>query len=100
MMQSEVCSDLIREMPNNVLLKLITEDEMWCFQYDIEGKWQSMQRQTPASPRPKKAHMMKSQMKRTFIIFFDSRSIISLQIHPTWLNSQPTLFCKNTNEVT
>jgi len=52
MMQSDECSKLIREMPNNVLLKLITEDEMWCLQYDIESKWPSMQRKTPGSPRP------------------------------------------------
>jgi len=29
-------------MPNNVLLKLITEDEIWYFQYDVESKWPSM----------------------------------------------------------
>jgi hypothetical protein len=55
MMQAEICSDLIRKTPNNILSNLITEDEMWCFQYDTESKWQSMQRQIPASPRPRKS---------------------------------------------
>jgi hypothetical protein len=41
---------------------------------------------------PRKAHMMKSQMKKPLITFSESRNIASLQIHPTWPNSQPGLY--------
>jgi hypothetical protein len=36
---------------------VITGDESWCFQYNLETKCQSMQRKTLASLRPKKAHI-------------------------------------------
>jgi histone-lysine N-methyltransferase SETMAR len=37
--------------------RIITGDKMWCFQYDLETKHQSMQWKTQNSPQPKKAHV-------------------------------------------
>jgi histone-lysine N-methyltransferase SETMAR len=52
----DVCSVLSHQLPeeNNVLDRVITGDESWCFQYDPETKCQSMQWKTSTSPRPKR----------------------------------------------
>ena len=61
-----VCQDILQqlEMDNKFLEKVITGDESWIFQYDPETKRQSRQWKTPTSPRPKKARMQWSQVKR------------------------------------
>jgi len=35
--------------------KIITGDEIWCFQYDPKSKWQSLQWKYQTSSQPKKA---------------------------------------------
>jgi hypothetical protein len=37
--------------------RVITGDETWCFQYNLETKQQSMQWKTQNSPQPEKARM-------------------------------------------
>ena len=43
--------------------RVITGEEMWCFQYDPETNQQSMQWKTQNSPWPKKARMSQLQVK-------------------------------------
>jgi hypothetical protein len=52
----DVCSDLSRQLAkgNNFLDRVIMGDESWCFQYDPETKFQSMQWKTSVLSRPKK----------------------------------------------
>jgi hypothetical protein len=55
--------------------KIITGNEAWCFQYDPENKWQSLQWKQLMSTWPKEARMLKSQMKKMLITFFDIKDI-------------------------
>jgi hypothetical protein len=47
--------------------RVITGDETWSFQYDLETKRQSMQRKTKNSHRAKKALMSRSQFKSMLV---------------------------------
>jgi hypothetical protein len=38
----DVCSDLSSQLTNTFFSKIITGDEIWCFQYDPESKQQSL----------------------------------------------------------
>ena len=58
------------------LQTIITGDETWCYQFDPESKWQSMEWHSPSSPQPKKSHLRKSKVKTMLIAFFDSNGII------------------------
>jgi histone-lysine N-methyltransferase SETMAR len=56
--------------------RVITGDETWCFQYDLETKRQSMQWKTQNSPRMKKARMSWSQVKTMLVCFFHHKGIV------------------------
>jgi histone-lysine N-methyltransferase SETMAR len=56
--------------------RVITGDETWCFQYDLETKRQSMQWKTWNSPWPKKARMSWSQVKTMLVCFFNHKGIV------------------------
>jgi len=63
--------------------KVITGDESWVFNYGPETKRQSAGWHTESSPRPKKARMSRSWVKKTMIIvFFDSRGIVHKEFVP------------------
>jgi len=55
---------------------VITGDETWCFQYNLDTKRQSLQWKTQNSPRPKKARMSRSQVKTMLVCFFDTKGIV------------------------
>jgi len=50
-----VCYDLREQIGNNpqILSKVVTGDETWCYGYDPETKQASSQWETPNSPKPK-----------------------------------------------
>ena len=52
-----VCYDLREQGGNNpqILSKVVTGDETWCYSYDLETKQALSQWKTPNSPKPKKA---------------------------------------------
>ena len=62
--------DACREMKHQLktdpelLSKIITGDESWCYGYDPETKQQSSQWKSASSPRPKKARQVKSNVKK------------------------------------
>jgi len=62
------------------LSKLITWDEIWCFQYDLESKWLSLQWKQLTSSWSKKAYMSKSQMKTMLITLFNIKGIVQSEI--------------------
>lgn len=49
---------------------VITEDETWVSEYDLETKRQSSEWHTHSSPPQKKARMSKSKIKIMLIVFF------------------------------
>jgi hypothetical protein len=79
--QLDVCSNLSRQLAegNNFLDRVITDDQSWCFQYDVEMKCQSMQWKTSVSPRPKEACTSRTQVKTMLICFFDHKGIVHFE---------------------
>ncbi|VVC36390.1 Transposase, type 1 [Cinara cedri] len=61
---------------------IITCDETWLFQYDVETKRQYMHWKTPATPRMKKARMFKSKFKAMLVVFFDINGIVMTEWVP------------------
>ncbi|VVC45839.1 Transposase, type 1 [Cinara cedri] len=71
-LRQQVCSDFLEKLKEDpgLMKNIITCDETWIFQYDVETKRQSMHWKTPESPRIKKARMSKSKFKAMLIVFF------------------------------
>jgi len=62
----------LREQVGNnpqILSKVVTGDETWCYGYNPETKQASSQRKTPNSPKPKKARQVRSNVKIMLISF-------------------------------
>jgi hypothetical protein len=59
--------------------RVITGDEMWCFQYKPETKQHSMQCKTQNSPWSKKARMSRSQVKTMLVCFFNHKGTVHYQ---------------------
>jgi len=80
----EICQDLLGRLESepDFLDKVITGDESWVFDYDLETKRQSVKWHTKSSPRPKKACMNISRVKTMIIVFFDSRGIVHKEFIP------------------
>lgn len=80
----QVCQDILErlETESDLLGKVITGDESWIFEYDLETKRQSLQWKSPASPRLKKAKPSKSKVKVMLIAFFDVRGIVHSEFLP------------------
>ena len=86
--QKNTCLTLCQELKNqiesnqNILSKVITGDEGWCYGYDPQTKQASNQWKTPISPRPKKARQVRSNVKTMLIVFFDVRGIAHREFVP------------------
>ena len=68
----QVCQDLLDHSENDkeFLSKIITGDESWVYDYDVETKVQSSQWTSKTSPRPKKACQVRSKIKVLLTVFF------------------------------
>jgi hypothetical protein len=62
----------------NVLKRIVTEDENWCFVYDPETKRQSATWSSPKKPKTEKLRMQKS-VKTKLTAFCDAKGIIQKQ---------------------
>lgn len=78
------CTDLKEQLKNDprFMEKVITGDETWIYGYDPETKQQSSQWKSPASPRPKKARQVRSNVKSMMIVFFDINGIVHKEFVP------------------
>ena len=79
-----VCYDLREQVGNNtqILSKVVTGDETWCYGYDPETNQASSQWKTPNSPKPKKAQQVRSNVKLMLISFFDANGIVHKEFAP------------------
>ncbi len=68
------CPDFLEKVDEELELmeNIITRVEIWIFQFCVETKRQSMHWKTTASPRMRKAKMLKSKFKAILIIFSTS----------------------------
>ncbi|UYV78693.1 hypothetical protein LAZ67_16002432 [Cordylochernes scorpioides] len=90
--------DSVRDDPN-LLQRVITGDEAWVYDYDVETKAQSyiisprckIQRKKqaqsskwklPHGPRPKKARQVRSNVKVLLTVFFDCRGVVHHEFFP------------------
>jgi len=64
------------ESDENFMGQIITGDETWVYEYDLEMKLQSSQWKSADSPRPKKACRVWSKVKVMLIVFFDMEGIV------------------------
>jgi hypothetical protein len=66
----DVCLDLLYclEREPELLIRVITGDESWVFEYTPETKHHSRQWHTASSPHPKKARISKLKIK-TMLMF-------------------------------
>ena len=86
----ETSRDFIDVCDQNLqfLESVITGDESWCYQYDLETKRQSMTWCSLSSPPPKKSRLPKSMIKTLLIVFFDSKGLIRHEFHTHGYNRQ------------
>jgi len=65
-----------------ILSKVVTRDETWCYAYDPETKQASSQWKTPNSPKAKKARQVQSNVKIMLISFSDANGIVHKEFVP------------------
>ena len=80
----EVCQDILEHLQTepDLLQRVITGDESWIFEYDLETKHQSLQWKCLSSLRPKKAKQLRSKIKLMLITFFNTRGIVHKEFLP------------------
>jgi hypothetical protein len=61
---------------------VITGDESWVYEYDLETRQISSQWKTPSSPQPKKERQVKSNFKTMLFAFFDIDGLVRLEYVP------------------
>jgi len=66
----------------NFLKNIVTGDETWVYEYDVEIKMQLSQCMGKGSPRPKKARMSRSKIKMIMVAFFDWKGIVHHEFVP------------------
>ncbi|KAJ8948526.1 hypothetical protein NQ318_000066 [Aromia moschata] len=66
----------------NFLENVITGDESWISEYNMEIKRQSSEWHTSATPRSKKARMNKSKVKSMFIVCLDCKGVVHNEFVP------------------
>jgi hypothetical protein len=66
----------------NVLIRIVTGDECWCFIYDPETKPQSATWLSAKKPKAQKVGMQKSRVKTMSNAFFDAEGVIHLEFVP------------------
>jgi len=83
-----ICTDLRDRAHNDpkFMSLVITGDKCWVYGYDPESKQMSSQWSTSSSsssPWPKKARQVKSNIKTTLIVFFDTDGLVHHEFIPT-----------------
>lgn len=66
----------------NLLKKIINDDESWVYGYDPETKRQSSQWKLSSEPRPKKARQSRSNVKSLLIVFFYCEGVVHHEYAP------------------
>lgn len=76
-LRKQLCEDWLEaEKAEGILSRIITGDESWVYEHDIEKKRSSLVWLAPDEPRVKKARRSKSKIKAMLILFFDCRGIL------------------------
>jgi len=94
----EICEDLVGKLETepDFLDKVITRDELWVFDYDLETKRQIAEWHMKSSPCPKKANMRRARVKTIIIVFFNSYGIVHKEFVPPGQLITPSTKCLGT----
>lgn len=77
------CEDWLEAEENGDFLnRVITGDESWFYEFDVELKSQSKEWKTSGEPRTKKSRKSRSNVKTMLIVFFDVRGIVHQEFVP------------------
>ncbi|XP_018565941.1 putative uncharacterized protein FLJ37770 [Anoplophora glabripennis] len=77
------CEDWLEaEEMQDFLNGVITGDESWFYEFDVELKSQSKEWKQAGQPRTKKSRKSRSNVKTMLIVFFDSRGIVHQEFVP------------------
>ncbi|CAK9811861.1 Mariner Mos1 transposase [Anthophora quadrimaculata] len=79
-----VAADLISEARNDptFMKRIITGDETWVYQYDMETSQQSSEWRLENEPKPKKPRQSRSKVKILLTVFFDFRGVVHFEYLP------------------
>ena len=80
----DIAQKILTTYNNNadLLKKIITSDESWVYDYDIETKAELSQWKRSEEPRPKTAAQVRSYVKVLLAVFFDCNGVVHLEFLP------------------
>ncbi|UYV69539.1 hypothetical protein LAZ67_6003926 [Cordylochernes scorpioides] len=80
----DVCKNMVEMTRTDPewMQKIITGEETWVYQYDLETKRQSSQWIERGEPKPKKARFTKSKVKTLLVTFFDINGLVHHEFIP------------------
>jgi hypothetical protein len=73
-----ICQELLDHTSENenFLKRIITGNETWVYGYDVKMKMQSLQWVRKNLPRPKKAQLLRSNVKVKWTVLFDIKGVV------------------------
>lgn len=69
-------------MSDTDIQHIITGDETWVYEYDVETAQQSSEWRLPNEPKPKKPRQSRSKIKVMLTVFFDSQGVVHSEFLP------------------
>lgn len=79
-----VATEMINNADNDptFMKRIITGDETWVYEYDMETAQQSSEWRLSGEPKPKKARQSKSKVKVMLTVFFDYEGVVHHEFLP------------------
>lgn len=82
--REQVASDMLDRCNSDstFMERIITGDETWVYEYDMQTSQQSSEWVAKNEPKPKKPRQSRSKMKVMLIVFFDIRGVVHYEFVP------------------
>lgn len=82
--RSKVAEDMLERVNSDptFIERIITGDETWVFEYDMQTSQQSSEWRAKNEPKPKKPRQSKSKIKVMLTVFFDIRGVVHSEFLP------------------
>jgi hypothetical protein len=56
--------------------RIVTSDEMWVYEFDLQTSQQASEWRCPTEPKPKKPRQSRSKVKVMLTVFFDYHDVM------------------------